>query len=63
MAVSFKAAPCAYLGRLDEAREAVRLLLDLRPGLTVAGLALPRYAPKIGAVYVEGLRKAGLPEE
>ena len=62
-AVSLKATSCAHLGRLDEARDALRSLLDLRPGLTIAGLGLPRNAPKIGSVYKEGLRKAGLPEE
>ncbi len=59
-AISFKVASCAHLGRMDEAREALNLLLELRPGLTVARLL--KLAPKIGAVYREGLRKAGLPE-
>ncbi len=61
-AISFKVASCAHLGRMDEAREALNLLLELRPGLTVARMTLLKLAPKIGAVYREGLRKAGLPE-
>ena len=61
-AISFKVASCAHLGRMNDAREALNLLLELRPGLTVARMRLLKLAPKIGAVYREGLRKAGLPE-
>ena len=49
----------AHLGRETEAREAAARILELEPGFRISewtvGLRLPE-------VYVEGLRKAGLPE-
>jgi adenylate cyclase len=49
----------AHLGREAEAREAAAGLLELEPGFRISewtvGLRLP-------PVYVEGLRRAGLPE-
>jgi len=62
-AISFKVASCAHLGRIDEARDALRLLLELRPGLTITSLRLPKLAPEMVTVYAEGFRRAGLPEE
>jgi tetratricopeptide (TPR) repeat protein len=64
--VGFKAAACGHLGHLDEGRECVRRLRELRPGSTVASVkrALePILSPEVLAVYSEGLRDAGLPEE
>jgi adenylate cyclase len=61
--VRAKAVSCAHLGRISEARESLSRLLDLHPGLTIAKLTLPSLVPELAAVYVEGLRKAGLPEE
>jgi len=64
--VMVKAAACGHLGRLDEGRECVRRVCELRPGTTVAAIkrAWRRYlSPEFLAIFVDGLRKAGLPEE
>jgi adenylate cyclase len=66
-ALRTKAIACAHLGRIEEARETVRELLDAQPWNTVARTA-QFYARLFGsqeavAIYVQGLRKAGLPEE
>jgi TolB-like protein/DNA-binding winged helix-turn-helix (wHTH) protein len=63
------AAAFAQLGRLDEARSAVRAGLALNPAFTVsrAGAALtarsddPTYLPQLEPIF-EGLRQAGVPE-
>jgi TolB-like protein/class 3 adenylate cyclase len=65
-ALRTKAIACAHLDRIEEAREAVRQLLDAQPWNTLARTA-QFYARIYGsqeaaAIYVEGLRKAGLPE-
>jgi len=64
-AISVRGVSCAHLGRIDEARDCLRLRLEIQPGLTIA--KYKAYAaflpPELLAVYVEGLRKAGLPEE
>lgn len=53
----------AHVGRMDEAREAVRKLLELTPHATVAKLvAGPCRDPTRFALFIEGWRKAGLPE-
>ena len=54
----------AHAGRLDEARHAVKELTATRPGLTVAevGEALGFIEPTLLKRYLDGLRKAGLPE-
>jgi TolB-like protein/class 3 adenylate cyclase len=58
---------CAHLGRIEEAHCWLERLLELQPGLTIAGwkalYAATLFAPEILAMYMEGLRKAGLPEE
>src|SRR6516164_3548542 len=58
---------CAHLDRLEEAHEWLGRLLEDTPGLTIAGckarFATGWLAPQIADFYVEGLRKAGLPEE
>jgi adenylate cyclase len=64
--VIVKAAACGHLGRVDEGRECVRRFCELRPGTTV--VAIKRVwgrvlSPEVLAISVEGLRKAGLPEE
>jgi hypothetical protein len=62
------AAAQAHLGRLQEAREAVRAGLELSPGFTIARMRSsaasdhPVYLAGRERVY-DGLRKAGLPEE
>jgi adenylate cyclase len=65
-AVRLKAALCGYLGRTEEGRRWINRLLELHPGLTIASfasVATTNAAPELLAVYAEGLRKAGLPEE
>ncbi|HSS66320.1 MAG TPA: adenylate/guanylate cyclase domain-containing protein [Gammaproteobacteria bacterium] len=58
------AASSAHLGLMNEARGALNAALSLNPGLTVGRLptlyAIARYRNLDG--YLEGLRKAGLPE-
>jgi adenylate cyclase len=62
-----KVALCAHLGRLEEARDWLCRLREILPGLTIAWykarFATGWLAPQIADFYVEGLRKAGLPEE
>ena len=61
-----KVAACAHLGRIEEARNGLKRLLELQPDLTIARFKA-RYAvtlpPEVLDIYVEGYRKAGLPEE
>jgi tetratricopeptide (TPR) repeat protein len=66
-ALRTKAIACAHLDRIEEARETVRHLLDAQPWNTLARTA-QFYAGLFGsqeaaAIYVEALRKAGMPEE
>jgi tetratricopeptide (TPR) repeat protein len=64
--MAFKAAACGHLDRLDDGRSCVTRMRELRPGLSVANLKVltgSAFAPEVLAVYTEGLRKAGLPEE
>jgi adenylate cyclase len=66
MALRIRVASCAHLGRLPEARQWLARLLEVDPGLTIAWLeayATQFLPPETVAVYVEDLRKAGLPEE
>jgi adenylate cyclase len=58
------AASYAHLGRLDEARAEVEGLLRIQPGLSISflresSLSAPAYRDR----YLDGLRKAGLPEK
>jgi hypothetical protein len=65
-AVRLKVALCGHLDRPDEARRWWERMLELQPGLTVAGFqaSLETFlSPEITAAYIEGLRKSGLPEE
>jgi len=62
----YKAAACGYLGRIEEGRECVKAYHELRPGSTMASAqkVLERfYSPEVLAFYLDGLRKAGFPEE
>jgi adenylate cyclase len=64
--VEYKAVACGYLGRIEEGRECVRRLCELRPGSTIATVekVIGGFAsPEVVAIYLEGLRKAGLPEQ
>jgi hypothetical protein len=59
-------ASCAHLGRLQEAQQWLARLLEVDPGLTISWLkayATTFLPPETVAVYLEDLRKAGLPEE
>jgi adenylate cyclase len=58
-----KAVSYAHLGRIPEARGALAQLLELQPGLTIRTLTLPSLVPELAAIHIDGLRKAGLPEE
>jgi TolB-like protein len=54
----------AHLGRVDEAREVVRRVLEITPHATVANIqrAIHFGRPKDLERYISGLRLAGLPE-
>jgi adenylate cyclase len=58
------AAALAQLGQMDEARAAVSAALEAKPDLSLAYLAttLPTKEPNGLALYLEGLRMAGLPD-
>jgi tetratricopeptide (TPR) repeat protein len=64
-ALRTKVACCAYLGRIEEARDWLGRMLEIEPGLTLARLraSLPQVSPDLLVRYLEGLRKAGLPEK
>jgi len=66
-ALRAKAALCAELDRVEEARAAVSQLLEAQPWHTVArsqrGTLSRIYGPELAAKNANGLRKAGLPEE
>jgi TolB-like protein/Flp pilus assembly protein TadD len=60
-----KIALCGYLGRVDEGRKWIRRLLDANPAMTIAGFeafGAKFLVPDASAVWVEGFRRAGLPE-
>jgi adenylate cyclase len=65
-AIRYKVVALAHLGRIAEARHALERELELHRGLTIAAVHAhyaPAFAPELLAVFVEGYRKAGLPEE
>jgi TolB-like protein/class 3 adenylate cyclase/tetratricopeptide (TPR) repeat protein len=54
------------MGRPNEACEALKPMLEAWPGFTIEAFtayAKLHYTPRLRAIYVEALRKAGLPEE
>jgi TolB-like protein/class 3 adenylate cyclase len=64
--VAIKAASCAHLGRVGDAGACVRRFCELRPGATIGsskGTLGTSLSPEVLAAWVDGLRKAGLPEE
>jgi tetratricopeptide (TPR) repeat protein len=66
VAVRTKIVSCAHLGRTEEAHELLTRLLELRPALTIAWFKAyvgRMVLPEVAAIFVEGLRKAGLAEE
>jgi TolB-like protein/class 3 adenylate cyclase len=62
--IRIAAASNAFAGRLEEARQNIARALQLDPDLRVSNLKdrLGPFRPEGLAKYVEGLRKAGLPE-
>jgi len=66
-AYRMKAIACAHLGRAEEARECARYILELQPAFTISGwvrtYAASLCTPESLVMCVDGLRKAGLPEE
>jgi adenylate cyclase len=61
----YKLIALAHLGRIEEARECLARELELHPGLTITGVKAvyaKAFAPELLATFVEGYRKAGLPE-
>jgi len=65
--VGYKAAACGHLGRVEEGRASIARLRELRGGgftVNSAEKALGKFAsPEVLAIFLEGYRKAGLPEE
>jgi hypothetical protein len=58
----------AHLGSTDDAREWLKHVLALQPGLTIAGwkasfAATSVLSPELLSLYTDGLRKAGVPEQ
>jgi adenylate cyclase len=66
-ALRMKAATCGLLGRLEEARVWVERLLAVTPDATISGVRLyygvAMKKPACLEALLDGLRKAGLPEE
>lgn len=64
MVVSIIAASHAIAGRTDEARRALHHLRQLDPTLRISNLNdwLPIHRPEDFATFMDGLRRAGLPE-
>jgi TolB-like protein/tetratricopeptide (TPR) repeat protein len=63
--IRIKIVLCAHIGRTEEARSWLKRLLELQPGLTIREFnlyAATFVSPELTSVYVDGLRKAGLPE-
>jgi adenylate cyclase len=56
------AAGLAQLGRMSEARNAIARVLEVDPGCTIATMTKQLGDPIIVAPFIDGLRKAGLPE-
>ena len=66
LALRIRLVCCAYLGRIEEARTDVRRLLEIYPKSTITRWTANTtgyYPAEICAVFEEGYRKAGLPEE
>ena len=65
-ALRVKIVACAELGRLEEAGQCLRRVLELQPELTIARLkdhAGMSVTPQILSLFTDGFRKAGLREE
>jgi adenylate cyclase len=63
IALRFLAASIAHMGRHDEAADVVKNLLEVQPNATLARATRSSFAkPEMMQIYVDGLKKAGLPE-
>jgi TolB-like protein len=65
-AIRGRVALCGYLGRTAEAREWIARLLEVNSAMTIAGFKAfgeKFLSPATLAIWVEGLRRAGLQEE
>jgi len=64
--IRLRVASCAHLGRIEEAQQWLQRLLELQPGFTIAECkafyTAMQFPSEVVDVYVDGLRKAGLPE-
>jgi len=59
----YRAAALAHLGRVDEAKAAIAELLEAQPGSNLrSARSISFRDPRMAALYVAGLEKAGLPE-
>ena len=68
VAMRFKLVCLAHLGRTEEAGELLKRVLELSPGLTIAAwetsyATTSVFSAELLARYVDGMRKAGVPEE
>ena len=64
--IRLKIISCAQIGRMEEARKWRERLLEIQPGATIAAYKAHSsvfFHPEALAVFVAGLREAGLPEE
>ena len=64
-ALRIKVVCCAQLGHIGEAQEGVKKLIALNPQLTIARFKenlTEYYSPLTVEIFVDGFRKAGLPE-
>jgi adenylate cyclase len=63
IALRFLAASNAQMGRQNEAADVVRTLLEVQPNATLARARKSSFAkPEMVRAYIDGLKKAGLPE-
>jgi adenylate cyclase len=58
-----KLVACAQAGRIEDARQCLRQVLELQPELTIAQLKNYPHPSEILNLYKDGFRKAGLPEQ
>ena len=64
-AIRTKVVACAHMGLIVEAQEALARTMELQPELTIAAFrsyAITNFPPELLAVYIDGLRKAGMRE-
>ena len=64
-ALWMKVVLCELMGQHNEACEALKPMLEAWPGFTIEAFtayAKLHYTARLRAIYVEALRKAGLPE-